>query len=448
MSKFKPMSRRSFIQGTGALIALPWLEAMMPNTAHAQMAAPLRLLNCYFPYGIHGQGFAPTTFGNNFAIPEMLTSIAPYKSRVVLTKGLGLYSAPPGMAHYNALSTFMTGPRISGACDGGQLKVGNPSAGYKISQFLRASNPTLKHMYIGNQQCQTGGDFCDGAGGPNAVTKRYTDKFEWSNQTSPLSQTLGPQAVFDALFAGVQPGAATDPLVAFRRSRGLGVLDSTLQQQASLIAQLGSSDKQKMDQYFTGIREAEKTLQAASVQPAAPVCSPGQRPAGTLRYDVELKVFMDLIALAFACDRSRVISYTLDNETSGYRTFDFLGINQVYHDLSHWYEGADRLPLFLKGNRFYGDQLGYLLGKLASYKEGDKDLLYNSIIVYGSGHTDGGHGMGNLPIVIAGEGGGRVKTGQALDLSRVTMQNLYLTIMQKFGMPDTQHGDSTGTIAI
>ncbi|MFZ3229433.1 MAG: DUF1552 domain-containing protein [Pseudobdellovibrio sp.] len=352
----------------------------------------------------------------------------------------------------------MTGPPCFGT--GNDIVHGGPteinesaSADVKISNFIRKNHPDKKHLLSASAACRYGA-----SGLFSTYSGQYMNKLSWVSKTSSASLLTTPRDVFDSLFAGYTGSTpvASDPMVQYRLARGKSVLDSVLGQANSLTSKVGSSDKQKLDQFFTSMREVERSIAMTSgtSQPPVQVCSTGTRPAaGNMPFDQEVKAYLDLAVLAMACDRSRVITHFFDPEGNTVeRVFPWLGLTDKNHHLySHWVEGGvkgDDKP-FMKITNWYAQQLAYFLGRLQSFKEGDKDVLYNSIIVYGSGHGDGAyHNTHDLPIVIAGEGGGQMKTGQGINASNVELSNMWLSIMKKFGMPDTKHGTSTGLIDI
>jgi hypothetical protein len=448
MSMIKPLNRRTFLQGTGSLIALPFLEAMIPLRAEAQMAAPLRLASFYFPFGVYKQSWAPSTYGANFNIPTNLEPITPYRSRLILTRGIGNYSPDYLGSHMAAPPCFTTG---LDPAKGGELRVGDKSADMKISDFLRQKNPTLRPLMMAPQAAQypPGGVFNNYAGG-------FMAKLSWVNTTTSASLTTSPQQVFDMLFSGAQtPTQMTDPMVQFRMARGKSVLDAVLGQANSLVAKVGASDKQKLDQFFTSARELEKSIAAANAaapKATAPTCAPGTRPGTGMAFDQEVKAYLDLAVLAMACDKSRVITHFMDIEANvEERVPRWLGLTGANHHIYSHYasdQGGNYGP-YMQITNWYAKQLAYFLGRLQAFKEGDKDLLYNSIIVFGSGMGDGSdHNTYNLPLVIAGEGGGQVKTGQGINAPNTPMSNMWLSIMRKFGMTDAKHGDSNGLLNI
>jgi hypothetical protein len=448
MSIVKPLNRRTFLSGAGTLIALPILEAMIPLKAQAQSAFPLRLGTFYFPFGVYKQCWAPSTYGANYNIPPNLSSLSPYKARMILTRGIGNYSPDYLGSHLASPPCFTTG---LDPAKGGALRVGDKSADMKISDFVRQTNPALKPLMMANQTANfpPGGIFNNYAGA-------YECKLSWVNTTTSASLITTPQQVFDSLFSGVTtPSPTVDPLIAYRNARGKSVLDSVIGQANALIAKVGTSDREKLQQYFQAMRDVEKTIASAPAgggTTPAPACSPGARPGGGLPFDQEVKAYMDLAVLAMACDKSRVITHFMDCETNApERTFGWIGLNGDNHHIrSHWSsdQGGNYGP-YMQITEWYAKQLAYFMGRLAAFKEGDKDLLYNSIIVYGSGMGDGtDHNTYNLPLVIAGEGGGQMKTGQGINAPNTPMSNMWLAIMRKFGMTDAKHGDSNGVLNI
>lgn len=446
MPGFKPINRRAFLRGTGALISLPFLEAMIPQRAYAQSAMPKRLAVFCFPNGVHNECWAPTSYGTGFAMPTNLAPLSPYRNRLILTRGLGAHGLPQG-SHMAAIPYFIGEP-----IEGCRFQVRTKTADMMISDHIRQTNAALLPLVMINPDT-SGYSKCD-SHGQWTFESGMMNYLSWTGTTSAASQISNPQAIFDQLFSGgVNTNPQVDALLAFRRSRGISVLDSVLSQATSLNAKLGADDRQKMDQYFTAIREVEKTIKASAIPTVqVPICNPGTRPGSGLSFDQSTTVLMDLIVLAFACDKSRVATYVLDNEVSN-RMMPWLGFNTGHHDLSHT-SSNEGIPAAQKPDRFlavtnwYANRMAYLLGKMQSYQEGDRDLLYNSVIVYGSGMGPSGqdHDQRNIPVVIAGELGGTIRTGQALNCANTRMANLWVSIMQKFGINVSSYASSTGSL--
>lgn len=462
--RYEPLRRRTFLRGCGALVALPWLEAMMPTRASAQTSqAPKRLLSCYFPYGAVDNGFAPSAFGPTVTLPFMLSGSAAHQRRLILTRGLQ-NSVAYRHAHYGAAPGFMSGSRVANAgpgCDGTPFMAGGTSADIKIHNHFVRTTPGLVHIATGNSKCaedSTNG-FCDGPGSGQAIVAGYQNKLSWIDARTPASHVFGAQALFNRLFSSLPP-STTPPSVNvnaaadFKKRRGKSVLDSVLAQANALKARLVSSDRQILDQYFTGIRSIEAQLVVSNPQQPMPQpamqCTAPATPTSNLSPNVENNLILDLIALAFVCDRSRVASNFLDTEGSGYRVMNFLGHTDNFHVLSHFYEqggelASRRKAQFIAGTKYYADCMAHVMNKLSSYPEEDKDVLFNTFIVFGSGEYS--HGYADLPVVLAGEGGGTMRTGQALNLQGQPLSNVYFTIMKKMGLPDSSHGNSTGMLA-
>lgn len=466
MSRFVPLNRRSFLRGAGTLVALPWLEAMLPTRASAQASqAPRRVLSCYFPYGAVDNGFSPSAYGTGFTLPSMLSGSAAFQSRLVLTNGLQ-NNVAYRHAHYGAAPGFMTGGRVANAgpgCDGSAFMAAGASADIKMHSFLAAGNPGVMHIATGNSKCaeDSSNGFCDGQGGAQAIVAGYQNKLSWIDARTPASHVFGAQALFARLFGSspppmmmTTPGPNVNAAADFKKLRGKSVLDSVVGQANALKSRLVASDKLILDQYLSGIRSVESQLvvsqQQPTPQPMTSSCTAPASPGNNLAVNVENNLILDLIALAFVCDRARVASTFLDTEGSGYRVMNFLGHTDNFHTLSHFYEqGGDlanrRKAQFIAGTKYYADCLAYVMNKLSSYREGERDVLYNTFIVFGSGEYS--HGYSNLPVVLAGEGGGTMRTGQAVNLQGQPLSNVYLTIMRKLGMTDAAHGNSTGVIA-
>lgn len=447
MPRLRAMDRRTLLRGAGTAIGLPLLDAMLPRLARAQQS-PMRLGIFCFPFGVHQQAWAAKTFGGTFAMPDNLKALTPHQSRVILTSGLGAHGLPQG-SHMASVPYFTTEPLNKCV-----FRVRSKSVDVMISEHLRKDNPALHHLVTLPQDAYGfSGCYSHGSESWQASISTY---LSWSGETTATTQIRSPRAVFDKLFTGANPAPAGDPLVAFRKARRMSVLDSVLQPSNSVASLLGSSDKKKLDQYLTNIREVERTLNAAPTPVQG--CAPGAQPASSMPFEQVTKAFLDLAVLAMVCDKSRVVTQAMDTEGEIHRGFSSLGIGTSvgHHLYSHTSsnEGgvaaSTKPPIYLKITAWYAEQLAYLLTKMTGYQEAGKDLLYNSVIVYGSGMGPDGqaHDQRDIPVVIAGELQGKIRTGQAINASRTRMANLWLAILQKFGVPASSYASSTGALSL
>lgn len=436
------LSRRTLLKGIGAAVALPWLEAMGPIASWAAPVkgtapAPNRMAFLYVPNGINMADWTPTGVGSDFELTPILSPLAPVKDKLLVLTGLTADKARAngdgGGDHARALSAFLTGsqPRKT---DGTDIR-----AGVSIDQVAaaRLADATrLPSLEIGAEAGAMAGN-CDS--GYSCV---YSSTMSWKSATQPLPKEVNPKLVFERMFGG--PDKDRVKRDATRKS----ILDFVREDAGDLTRQLGTADRRKMDEYFASIRDIELRIERASKLP--PIKTPeGPRPTGIpAKYEDHLKLMADLMVLAFQADVTRVITFVMANEGSN-RPYPFIGVSEGHHDLSHHGNDLKKKAKIKEINTFHVKQLAYLLAKLKETKEGSGNLLDNSMIVYGSGNSDGNaHNHDDLPILLAGGGCGTLKTGRHLKYAKETpLNNLWLSLLDRIQIKVDRLGDSTGTLS-
>jgi hypothetical protein len=265
----------------------------------------------------------------------------------------------------------------------------------------------------------------------------------WRSPTQPLPKEVNPRLVFERLFGGGD-AQARDRRLASRKS----VLDFIRDDSKSLQAQLGKSDQQKLDEYFTSVRDIEVRMARASSLPPLAVPSDFPRPAGIPEsYEEHIRLMADLLVLAFRTDATRVCTFVLANEGSN-KAYPWIGVNEAHHELSHHGRDPAKLAKIRAINQFHIRQFAYLLAKLKATKEGDGTLLDHCMIAYGSGNSDGdAHNHDNLPILLAGRAGGSIRTGRHLRFATETpVTNLWTSLLERIDVR-TPVGDSNGVVS-
>ena len=435
-----PLSRRTVLRGLGAAVALPWLEAMGPIASWAADAkpsatpAPNRLAFLYVPNGKNMVDWTPKAEGAGYELPNILEPLKALKDDFLVLTGLTADKARAngdgGGDHARALSAFLTGCQAR-KTDGTDIR-----AGISIDQVAaaRLANLTrLPSLEIGTEQGAMAGN-CDS--GYSCV---YSSTMAWRSATQPLPKEVNPKLVFERLFG------ATDANKARREVDRKSILDFVRDDSKDLSTKLGGSDKRKLDEYFTSIRDIEGRIERAAKLP--PLEAPkGAKPTGIpATYQDHIRLMCDLMVLAFQADITRVCTFVLANEGSN-KPYPFIGVSEGHHDLSH--HGNDpRKKLKIRDiNRFHTTQLAYLLTKLKSIKEGDGTLLDHSMIAYGSGNSDGNaHNHDDLPILLAGKGCGTLKPGRHLKFAKETpLNNLWVSMLGRLNFEVAALGDSTG----
>ena len=435
----KPLSRRTVLQGLGAAVALPLLEAMTPARSLARdagQAAPNRLAYLYVPNGVQMPDWTPRDTGLNFELPELLKPLNPVRDDLLVLSGLKLDKAEAhgdgGGDHARAMASFLTcaHPRKTGGADlRAGISVDQIAAG-AIGQVTRF--PSLE---IG---CEGGRDSgrCD-----HGYSCAYQVNLSWRSESSPAAKEVDPALVFDRLF-GREKGDGPR-----RERRRRSVLDFVADDARRLQGKLGGSDRHKLDEYLTGVREIERRIDRGG-----PKVELGgdqlARPSGIPSdYREHLRLMADLLALAFQADLTRVATFVFANDGSN-RSYREIGVSEGHHDLSHHGNDPTRQARIKAINRFHVEQYAYLLARLKAIPEGDGTLLDHSMIVYGSGISDGNaHSHDNLPILVAGRGNGTLETGRHVRYpSETPLANLHLALLDRMRVPARSFGDSTGSL--
>jgi len=258
-----------------------------------------------------------------------------------------------------------------------------------------------------------------------------------------------PRAVFERLF-----GAVDDERDPKRRARlqtyEKSILDFVLADAQSLKNTLGGSDRQKVDEYLFAVRDIEKRIQQAEQRNAKRIVAPIDAPGSSVPTDFaeHSHLIFDLLTLAFQTDQTRISTLLLGIEQSS-RNYPEIGITDGHHGLTHHQGNTEKIEKVRQINEYHVKQFTYLLDKLKATKDGDGTLLDNSMIVYGSALADGNaHQHNNLPTVLAGRAGGTIKSGRHIRYADETpITNLYMSMLDRMGVPVDKLGDSTGRLA-
>lgn len=442
MNNSLPLARRTVLRGLGAAIALPWLEVMGPVTAWANddksaRKAPNRLAFLYVPNGKNMADWTPASEGNDFALPKTLEPLSDLRGDVNILTGLTADKARPhgdgGGDHARALAAFLTGaqPRKT---DGTDIR-----AGVSVDQVAasRVGDQTrLASLEIGCEQGGMAGN-CDS--GYSCV---YSSTMSWRSATQPNPKEVNPKLVFERLFATVPD---KDRLNRDKRRRS--ILDVVREDASDLKGRISVADQRKLDEYFTSIRDIEERMERAARLPEVKTPDYAKPNGPPSDYQEHIRLMCDLMVLAFQADVTRVATFVLANEGSN-KPYPFIGVSEGHHDLSHHGNDQAKKSKIRDINTFHVKQLAYLLNKLKSIREGDGCLLDHCLIAYGSGNSDGNaHNHDDLPILLAGRGGGTVKTGRHLRYAKETpLNNLWLAMLNRVDVQLPFLGDSTGVL--
>ena len=441
--KMPLLSRRTLLRGIGTAVALPWLEAMGRFSAYAAETPgrkiPNRLAFLYVPNGQDMPNWTPGAEGRLTDLPPILKALTPMKDDLLVLSGLTADKARPhgdgGGDHARAMAAFLTGaqPRKT---DGSDIRAGtsvDQIAAQRIGELTR-----LPSLEIGGEAGSMAGS-CD-----SGYACVYSSTVSWKSSTQPLPKEVNPKLVFERLFG--QPGG---PERARRALARKSVLDFIRDDSRALVASSGASDKRKLDEYFTAIREIELRMERAAKMPGLNVPPGVTPPVGQPdNYAEHLRLMCDMLVLAFQADVTRVCTFVFANEGSN-KSYPDLGVNEGHHELSHHGRDPEKIRKVRAINEFHVAQLAYLLKRLKGIREGDGTLLDHCMIAYGSGNSDGDrHNHDNLPILLAGRGGGTVATGRHVRVPDETpVTNLWTSLLERMDVRVPLVGDSTGALA-
>lgn len=442
---YRRLSRRTLLRGAATAISLPLLDAMAPT--HAAMAGPsetpLRLVFLNVPNGIHMPAWTPTGEGTKFELASTMKPLEKYRQYVSVFTGLTLdggraHGDGPG-DHARSGASFLTGahPRKT---DGADIK-----NGISVDQVAAAAvghKTRFASLELGMEGSSQSGN-CD-----SGYSCAYSSNLAWRNESSPLAKEMDPSAVFDRLF-GTGDKVSNRAQRSAQTARRKSVLDFALEDAKGLKRKLGIADQRKLDEYLYAVRDVENRLTRTDKLAVGEDGKPTYaRPAGVPRvWEEHCKLMMDMIALALRTDSTRILTFMLANEGSN-RGYPEIGAPESHHDLSHHGKSEDKQAKLQKINEFHLKQLAYLADQLASIEEGDGNLLKNSVILYGSGISDGDrHNHDDLPIVMLGNAGGRVKRpGHWKFPNDTPLCDLYLWMLHQMGVKADRFGDSKSVL--
>jgi hypothetical protein len=442
----RPIPRRTLLRGLGTAMALPLLDAMIPLSALAQSLPvkdrPNRLAFLFVPNGAHMAAWTPTGQGTSFELPYILEPLKNVKDKLLIATGLTQDKARPNGDgpgdHARSASAWLTGcqPRKTSGAD---IKVGISAD--QLAAMKVGHRTPFASLELGCERGAVAGD-CD-----SGYSCAYSSTIAWRSESTPVAKEVDPRLVFERLFASADPYESAENR-ARRREYRKSILDFVLDDAKSLERQLGARDQRKLDEYFSSVREIEQRVQR-SEQVATQTRQAGlKQPTSTPSdYAEQIRLMCDMMVLAFRTDLTRICTFMLANEGSN-RGYQLIGVPEGHHDLSHHGGDATKQEKIRQINRFHATHVAYLLEKLDSIKEGDGTLLDNSMVVYGGGISDGDrHNHDDLPIVVAGRGAGTIKTGRHITYPQNTpLNNLYLSLLDRIGIPAEHLGDSTGKL--
>ena len=436
------LSRRTMLRGLGTAMALPLLDGMVPAlTALAQTAAaPIKRFGVFYvPNGMAMGYWFPKTEGPLQEMPATLRSLAPYKDQVLMIGGLGDQAANlvrGGGDHARSAGTFLTCVpfKFTFAAD---VYAATTMDQIAAKQFARETE--LASLELALDSVAILGS-CDGGS-----SCAYTNTISWSSPTSPLPMENDPRAVFERLFGTT--GSTDRAARTARREQDRSILDFVMGEIARLNQRLGPKDRVKFAEYLESVRDIERRIQKAAEQNARELPAVDQPMGIPTDYAEHAKLMMDLLALAYQTDLTRISTFMLAKEVSG-RAYPEIGVPDSHHPVSHHQNEPAKLERLHKINEYHLQQFAHLVDKLAKTPEGDGTMLDSSLFLYGTGISDSNtHFHDDLPVAVVGGQKVGIKGGRYVRHPLGTpIANLYLTILDTFGIQIETFGDSTGKV--
>lgn len=440
-------TRRTVLRAAGASIVLPALESLLsPSEARAQAQdQPLRMVVWHIGCGVWAPSWYPTSAGTDYALTPSLMPLDPVRKKVLVLSGI---QNNPACA---VTGSHGCGPPAMTTCRQGTKP--NVQMGISVDQvYAQWLVAMKKYNQIPSLQLAIIDKTISDVGYP-AV---YNGTLSWAGDTQPLPPLVKPDLVFDKIFAGVTDAPPSgDAAAALNKRKALrqSVIDHVRGEANSLQPRLGKSDRLKLDQYLTSVREVERSVQDASMPSTATCSKSGVTKPAAMMYDIPklTGIMIDLMVMAFRCDRTRVISFAQGN--GGYTSFPsgcpWLNIKESHHDLSHHMNNAATGAKLAAIDKWEVEQYSSFLQKLDAIPEGNGTMLDNSVVFLSSEISDGNrHNQTNKPILIGGSAGGKLLTGRHLNLTGSPAQpDLFIALLNMFGVPATTFG-TAGTKAL
>ena len=443
-------SRRHFLRGLGACIALPAFESLAPFKTLAAPAnrlattaggAPLRAAFLFFPNGAIPAAWWPKGEGKDFEISRTLKPLDPLRQHIQVLGGLdqkAAYGGPDGAGdHARGGGVFLTGVRLKKSAT-------DIRAGISIDQAIAREVGHLTRfasLELSSDAVRTSGA-CD-----SGYACAYQYNLSWSSPTTPVAAESNPRMVFERLFGAGAPGERADNMRR-RQQEQRSVLDFVLEDARGMNHRLNGRDRDKLDQYLTGIREIETSIEKAErfgIAKDPGIDTPAGIPQDRAQY---VQIMFDMLTLAFQTDSTRLATLLLGHDGDN-RSLPEAGVSEGHHDLSHHFNNEEKIQKLTDIDLWYAQQFAQFLQKLDAIKEADgTSLLHNSMIIYGSGNADANrHTHSNLPLILAGHGGGALTPGRYIRHGSKPMSNLFLSMAHTMGAQKlATFGDSTGML--
>lgn len=442
------LSRRTVLRGLGVSVALPWLEAMAGASGAAAKAAertgarmagaaeiPLRMAFIFTPNGVHSPAWLPEGVGAGYRLSPTLEPLGAVREHFSVLTGLTLDRARsngdgPG-DHARSAASFLTG------CQARKTSGNDIHLGVSVDQFAAkqiGERTRLPSLELGCEYSQPTGS-CD-----SGYSCAYTSNVAWRDEDTPVPKMVDPAAVFDRMFGDVRSTVQQRE----RLRRRASVLDFVLEDSARLERRLGVADRRKLDEFQTSVREIERRISLAMAETGEDRAPDTPAPAGIpRRLGEHIDLMYDMLLLAFQMDATRVGTFMVATGGSN-RTIPEIGVTSGHHELSHHQNNQEMIEKIRRIDRFYIERFARFLGRMAATPEGEGSLLDNCMIMHGSGICDGNiHNHENLPILLAGRGGGTIDPGRLIAYPGETpLCSLYMALLRRMGCDVASFGDA------
>jgi hypothetical protein len=431
----KSLPRRTLLQGLGTTMALPFLDAMFAPFARASIKPVNRFQAFYVPNGMAMEYWVPKGEGNAFELSPILEPLAAFKNQMLVLSGI--------KANWNYIHAGASGSFLTGTTHGGRNEV-EIIADVSMDQLL--ARHFARETQVASLELSMDSPANAGACTGN-LSCVYTHTLSWRSATQPLPMEWNPRAVFEKLFG--DSGSTEHAAREARLQQHKSILDSVTAKLSDLKRELGPQDQVKVDEYAEAIRDVERRIQRAEEQSDIELPTMDQPQGAPPVFEDHLALMLDLQLLAFQSDLTRVISFMIGKEQSA-RPYPQIGVPEAHHPLSHHNDMPELIAHMSKINRYHTQLFSQYLAKLRATPDGDGSLLDHVTILYGSGISNSTRHSGeNLPLLVVGGGGGRLKGGRHLTYSdKPTMANLLVTLMDKLDVPVEHLGGSTGRLPL
>ena len=426
----------------GVTLALPLLDVTESARAAARLPPardPVRLATLFHPNGVYPPNWDPEGVGREYKLSRILEPLAPVREDVSVVSNLGTGAE----GHVGATSSFLTGTPLHKKAAG---RINTPNMGTSLDQFVAkriGQRHAVASLEIGTEPPRSGGE--------NGLAISYANTVSWRSDNTKVDPEIEPQAVFDRLF-GVSKKSRRE------LAEDASILDHVLEDARDLRSKGSAADRRKLDEFLASVRDVEKRIER-NLRPSdpeadwKPLVEPQlYRPDAGIpaTRDEHLRQMLDLIVLAFQTNATRVATFMMAHGFSR-QNFTFLeGVSGDHHSISHHKENPELTEPYTIVSRWYVSQLAYLVERLKAVPEQDgRTLLDNTIVLYGSALKNGnGHTTQNLPVLLAGRGGGRLNPGRRIVLPEDTpITNLHLSIARTMGVETDRFNTSTGPVA-